>query len=222
MLIFNEFFQHLDYSSLLYIFKKLSKELKYPFMKIVILALLIFAFTGCTKPSNQDVPIDPTKAYTIKYDLNDQVVITRVSNDTLHLNFNQKINFLVDPVEYRHTWALHLVQGFTNSYLNNLHFDAIANSSGYAHDWVPINLNDVEPSQKIISDTTVNGIQYLKVTLTRIFEFYSVFSDQQAAINEQNTLLQINTDAVLYSAFYSYNNVNSLSNNITVKIVYIK
>jgi hypothetical protein len=195
---------------------------KTPNMKRYLsIALFALAFSACTK-NNKEVPIDPTKAYTIKYDVQDQVVKTTVDKDTLRLDFNQVVNFLVDPIEYQRSWALHLTQDFSNSYLNGLHFTALANSAGVATDWVPINLNDVHPSQKTTSETTVNGTRYIKVTITRLFKFVSVLSSNQAAIDKQNALIQDKNQSVAYAAFYSYNDVYSLPNNNVSKIVYTK
>jgi uncharacterized protein YcfL len=189
-------------------------------MKKTILALLtIFALAGCTK-QNQKATIDPNKAYTMKYQSNDQIVKMRVSNDTLRLDFHEQIDLLVDPKEYANTWALDLIEDFSKSYLNGLHFDALASAAGYAHDWVPINLNDAAPGQKTSTNVTVDGKQYVKVTISRVFEFYNKLGSNQAAITQKNTLLQTTTDVVTYKAFYSYDNVYSLSNNGTFKIVY--
>lgn len=195
---------------------------KTPNMKrILSIALVTIIFSACTKNS-KEVPIDPNNPYTIKFDVSDQVVKTTVDQDTLRLDFNQVVNFLVDPTEYQRSWALHLTQDFSNSYLNGLHFTALANSAGVATDWVPINLNDVHPSQKTTSETTVNGTKYIKVTITRLFKFVSVLSSNQAAIDKQNALVQDKNQSVAYSAFYSYNNVYSLPNNNVAKIVYTK
>jgi hypothetical protein len=195
---------------------------KTPNMKrILSIALETIIFSACTKNS-KEVPIDPNNPYTIKFDVSDQVVKTTVDQDTLRLDFNQVVNFLVDPTEYQRSWALHLTQDFSNSYLNGLHFTALANSAGVATDWVPINLNDVHPSQKTTSETTVNGTKYIKVTITRLFKFVSVLSSNQAAIDKQNALVQDKNQSVAYSAFYSYNSVYSLPNNNVAKIVYTK
>lgn len=195
---------------------------KTPNMKrILSIALITIIFSACTKNS-KEVPIDPNNPYTIKFDVSDQVVKTTVDQDTLRLDFNQVVNFLVDPTEYQRSWALHLTQDFSNSYLNGLHFTALANSAGVATDWVPINLNDVHPSQKTTSETTVNGTKYIKVTITRLFKFVSVLSSNQAAIDKQNALVQDKNQSVAYSAFYSYNSVYSLPNNNVAKIVYTK
>jgi hypothetical protein len=201
--------------------KTLAKY-KTPNMKrILSIALVTIIFSACTKNS-KEVPIDPNNPYTIKFDVSDQVVKTTVDQDTLRLDFNQVVNFLVDPTEYQRSWALHLTQDFSNSYLKGLHFTALANSAGVATDWVPINLNDVHPSQKTTSETTVNGTKYIKVTITRLFKFVSVLSSNQAAIDKQNALVQDKNQSVAYSAFYSYNSVYSLPNNNVAKIVYTK
>ncbi|SHF31584.1 hypothetical protein [Flavisolibacter ginsengisoli] len=189
--------------------------------RILSIALVTIIFSACTKNS-KEVPIDPNNPYTIKFDVSDQVVKTTVDQDTLRLDFNQVVNFLVDPTEYQRSWALHLTQDFSNSYLKGLHFTALANSAGVATDWVPINLNDVHPSQKTTSETTVNGTKYIKVTITRLFKFVSVLNSNQAAIDKQNALVQDKNQSVAYSAFYSYNSVYSLPNNDVAKIVYTK
>jgi hypothetical protein len=195
---------------------------KTPNMKRYLsITLFALAFSACTKNS-KEVPIDPNNAYTIKYDVKDQIVKTTVDKDTLRLDFNQVVNFLVDPTEYQRSWALHLTQDFSKSYLNGLHFTALANSAGVATDWVPINLNDVHPSQKTATDTTVDGKKYIKVTITRLFKFVSVLSSNQAAIDKQNALVQDQSQSVAYAAFYSYNSVYSLPNNNVSKIVYTK
>jgi hypothetical protein len=189
--------------------------------RILSIALVTIIFSACTKNS-KEVPIDPNNPYTIKFDVSDQVVKTTVDKDTLRLDFNQVVNFLVDPTEYQRSWALHLTQDFSNSYLNGLHFTALANSAGVATDWVPINLNDVHPSQKTTSEVTVNGTKYVKVTITRLFKFISVLSSNQAAIDKQNALIQDKNQTVAYASFYSYNSVYSLANNDVTKIVYTK
>lgn len=189
--------------------------------KMILPVLSVVLYASCAKPAKETPPIDPTKSYTIKYNNPDQVAKTRVSNDTLRIDFYQKINFLLDPTEATYTWSLDLIQDFSKSYLKDLHFDAIANTAGvYAHDWVPIDLNTVAPGQKSISNVTVEGKKYTQVTLNRVFEFYNKMGTHQAALNQQTALLQNNTDVVIYKAFYAFNNTYSLSNDASFKIVY--
>ena len=186
------------------------------------ISFFLFILAGCTKQNEADVPIDPNNPYTIKFEVADQIAKTTVDKDTLRLDFYQLVHFLVDPIEYKRTWALHLAQDFSNSYLNNLHYKALANASGVATDWVPINLNDVHPSQKTATDTTIDGKKYVKVTLSRLFKFYSPLGNQQAAIDKQTTLVQTTNHTVKYDSFYSYNDVYSLPNTKVVKITYTK
>lgn len=189
-------------------------------MKKMIPALLIFAISSCTKPKEKP-KVDPNKRYYMEYvQKNDQSVKLKVVNDTLRLNFYEKITVLVDPNDFANSWAMHLIEDFSKSYLNGLHFDAVATSAGYAHDWVPINLNDAAPGQKTSTNVTVNGKQYVQVSISRLFEFYNVLASNQAAINQQNTLLQTTTDEVTYKLFYSDGNGYSLSNDASYKIAY--
>lgn len=195
---------------------------KTPIMKhLFVITVLLATLVSCTKESTEE-PLDPNKAYTIKFDMNDQVTKTRVSNDTLYLDFQQKLNFLVDPTEYSRSWALHLTQDFSNSYLNNLHYSLLAGSGIMANDWVTLNLNDVHPSQLSESQATVNGQNYTKVTLTREFKFYSKLASAQAAIDKQTALLNTTSETVEYASFYSQGDVYSVPNIATAKIVYQK
>ena len=192
--------------------------------QVFVLFALILLYTGCTKKSNGGgtPPIDPTKQYTIKFDVNDQVAKTRVGNDTLYLDYTERVNFLVDPSEFANSWALQLQEDFTKSYLTGLHFSALSEANIYATDWVSQNLNNVHPSQKSIVDTTVNGKKYTKIRLERMFKFVNVLANQQAAIDKQNTLVVNNTDSVKYASFYYYDGIFSLPNTITSRILYTK
>jgi len=190
-------------------------------MKKMILALSILTtvVVSCSKP-NEKVKLDPNKQYYMRFQTNDQTVKMRVSADTLRMDFYENIVVLVDPKDYANSWAIHLVEDFSNSYLNGLHYDAYASASGYAHDWVPVNLNDAAPGQKTSTNVTVDGKQYVQVTVARKFEFYNKLGTNQAAVNQQNTLLQTTNNTVTYKAFYSDGSGFSQSNNGTFKIVY--
>lgn len=188
-------------------------------MKTTTFVLALLVIVGCSKP-NDKPKLDPNKQYYMQYETNDQVVKTRVSNDTLRLNFYENISLLVDPKDYGNSWAIHLIEDFSKSYLSGLHFDALASAAGYAHDWVPINLNDAAPGQKTATNVTVNGTKYVKVTISRLFEFYNKMSSNQAALNQQTTLLQTTNHTVTYKTFYSDGNGYSISNDGTFKIVY--
>jgi hypothetical protein len=191
------------------------------FMKQLIPALLVIAIVGCTKPKQEPV-FEPNRAYAMKYQLDDQIVKTRISGDTLHLDFYENVNLLVDPNDYSGSWALLIEEDFTKSYLNNLDYYAQATPTVYAHNWVPSNTNDVAPGQKTVSNVTVDGKKYVKVTIARVFEFYNVMSSTQTAINQQNVLLSTTTDNIGYKTYYMYNGGYSLSNDANLKVVYTK
>jgi hypothetical protein len=191
------------------------KSFLFPFASLILLV-------SCKKNSTEDEPLDPNKSYTIRYEVSDQVARTRVKGDTLRIDFNQRVNFLVEPSEYRRRWALHMTHNFSSSFLNNQRFSALANASGYANDWLPINLNDVHPSQISSEEVIVDGRKMVRVTLSRLIEFYSVQGSGEAAIQKQNALVQSSNETVAYSAFYSYGNVFSIPNNATVKITYTR
>jgi hypothetical protein len=190
-------------------------------------ALLMLTIASCSKQSSKDdnttPPIDPAKKYTINYDLNDQIVKTSVTNNTLNLDYYEQVNFIVDPSEYGRLWALILTEDITKSNLKGLHFSALNEEGTYATDWVSQNLNNVHSSQKITIDTTIGDKTYKKIKISRIFKFISPFTNQQAAIDKQNDLItNAKNDSVSFSTSYYYSGVYSLPNNGSTKIVYTK
>lgn len=193
-------------------------------MKQVITgALFILFLAGCKKESGDNTPpIDPSKQYSINFELTDQTVKTRVTNDTLHLDMYEKLSFLVDPVEYNYSWALHMIEDLSQSYLNNLHYSCLSQLNVYAYDFRSDNLNHVHTTQKSVSDTTINGKKYVKVLLQRTIMFFSVHADNQAAIAKQNELLSAQNQTVTFSSFYVYNDVESVPSKTTAKVVYTK
>jgi hypothetical protein len=188
-------------------------------MKQLIPTLFVFALFGCSK-SNQEPVFQPNRAYAMKYQTDPQIVKTRANGDTLHMDFYENVNLLVDPSEYSGSWALIIEENFNSSYLNGLEFWAQATPTVYAHDWVPSNTNDVAPGQKTVSNVTVDGKKYVKVTIARVFEFYKILSSPQAAVNQQNVLLQTTTDKVSYKTYYMSNGGFSLSNDATLNLTY--
>ena len=185
-------------------------------------ALFVLVLAGCKKSDNTP-PIDPNQKYTINFELNDQVVKTNVSHDTLFLSMFEKMYFLVDPTEYSYSWALHLQEDFSNSYLNNLHYTCLSDENVYAYDFRTENLNNLHPSQKSVSDVNVNGKNYKKVLLQRTVQFFSVFTNNpSAATAKQNELIGTQNQTVRLSAFYFYNDVSSSPNITTAKLVYTK
>jgi len=190
-------------------------------MKQLIPALLALTVFSCSKPK-QDPVFVPNRAYAMKYQSDDQVVKTRTNGDTLHMDFYENVNLLVDQSDYSGSWALIIQEDFTNSFLNKLDFNALASPAGYAHNWIPANTNDVAAGQKTVSNVTVDGKKYVKVTIARVIEFYSILNSSQAAIDKQNALLQTTTENVGYKTYYMYNGGYSLSNDATLKIAYTK
>ena len=188
-------------------------------MKTLSIALLAFVTFSCGKPQVA-AKVDPNRKYYMEYQTSDQLAKMNVSNDTLRISFKQNIVFLVDPADYANSWAIHLIQDFSQSYLGGLHYTALASSAGYSYDWVPINLNDAYPGQKTVANVTVNGKNYVKITICRAFDFFNKMGTAQAAVNEQNTLLQTTNNTVTYKAFYSDGTGYSISNDGTFKIVY--
>src|SRR5947209_7512910 len=108
-------------------------------MKPIITALsFVIVFASCQK-QNGDVAIDPTKKYTRTLNLSDQVVKTSVSNNTLHMDYYESANLLVDASVYHRTWALHLKEYYFKSQLSPFHFQSLSEDNTVTNDWVADN-----------------------------------------------------------------------------------
>lgn len=190
------------------------------FFKFALLILI----AGCKKESAQktDPTIDPTKTYKMDFDVTNQIVKTSVEHNTLHLDWYENVNFIVDPKEYGGLWAVFVKEDFSKTNLSGLHYTALNEYGSYATDWVSQNLNNVHPTQKSIVDTTINGTTYTKIKLTRALNFTSKFSSAQAAIDKQNALLQVKNDSISFSCFFYYKGVYSLGNGVTTGVNYTK
>lgn len=186
--------------------------------------LVILLLAGCTKNAGDNTPpIDPSKQYSISFEVNDQTVKTSVTHDTLHLDLYEKLSFIVDPTEYAYSWALHLQENLAQSFLNNLNYTCLTDQSVWAYNFRTENLNNVHPSQKSVSDVTINGKKYKKVLLQRTIQFFSVFTNNPAgATAKQNELVANTSQTVTFSSFYVYNDVSSAPNTTTAKLVYTK
>jgi hypothetical protein len=189
-------------------------------MKHLITALItIAAITSCQKP-NADDRIDPNKKYTRTLNFSDQVVKTSVDGSTLHMDYYERASLLIDPGVYKKTWALHLKEGFAGTQLAPYHFTSVTEDNTTAFDWVADNLNNV--SRKTVTDTSVDGQKFKKVSVDRVLNFVGNFSNQQQALDMQNKLLQTQTDYITFSSYYYSNGVTSLADSASAKLTYIK
>jgi hypothetical protein len=203
------------------------QTIKTPAMKkFAAYTLFLLIFSGCSKQSgdatSRNEPIDPNKKYSISFEMEDQQVKTSVSADTLYLDFYEKVNFLLDKSEFNSTWGIGKDQDFSKTNLDKLHFTALAEYGNIAYDWVTLNLNNTHPSQKTVSDVTVNGKQYTKVSLSRVFHFFNPLQDNAAATAKESSLLSVKTDSVKYTVFYFQDNINSQPSTVTRAITYSK
>lgn len=189
-------------------------------MKPIFTALsFVIVFASCQK-QNGDVAIDPTKKYTRTLNLSDQIVKTSVSNNTLHMDYYESANLLVDASVYHRTWALHLKEYYFKSQLSPFHFQSMSEDNTITNDWVADNLNNV--SRKTVKDTSIDGKAYVKVSVNRVVNFFNTYNSAQEAVDMQNKLLQSQSDSVIFSSFYYYNGITSLTDSSSAKLTYTK
>lgn len=189
-------------------------------MRYLITAFVILmVMASCQKPSGE-ITIDPTKKYTRTLNVNGQIVRTSVQNDTLHMDYYESADLLIDPAVYHRTWALHLKEYYNKSQLAPYHFVSLSEDNTYAYDWVSDNLNNV--TRKTVKDTSIDGKAYVKVSVNRVMNFFNAFSSPQEAINMQNKLLQSQSDSVIFASYYYYNGVTSLADSSSARLIYTK
>lgn len=184
------------------------------------LSLLLFS---CQKGSENGTPtLDPTKSYSIKVEAPAQTVKTSVENNRLKLDHQAVTKILVDPLEYTRSWAIVLEENWEGTFLNGLDYTCLNEFGTYAFNWRASNLHHINTNQKSVSDVTYEGKKMKQITVTRTFHFYKDFPNQQAAIDQQNQVLQRQNEAGKFRAFFTYNGVSSLPNVANGSLQYIK
>lgn len=192
--------------------------------KVFTYAALCITLASCQKGAgdNSTPPIDPSKSYSVSYEIPDQIVRMKIENNTLKMDHYEKVHILVDPVEFSRAWALSLDEDWNGTSLYNVDYVAMNEFGTYAYNWKAGNLNNVHPSQKSVIDTTVNGKRFKKVKVERIIQFFKDYPTQQAAIDRQNALLQVRGEQAKFKSFYTYSGVTSLPVIGNGNLIYIK
>jgi len=149
-----------------------------------------------------------------------QIVTTSVSGTNLFLKLDENVNLIMTAAGYNQTSAIHLLENFKNSSLAGFDYTTVGQDGNTILNWVDDNLNNV--TTKTITDTLINGQSMVKVNVNRVFTFFKVYDSNQLAVAEQNTLLVITNDTIVFTNYSYYNQVNYPESSITAKVVYVK
>lgn len=184
---------------------------------LVLGCLLIITIASCSKKDDATPQVSSTtlgtkstvttsssaskdSTFKIGFELPSQIVTTKVSASTLTMIYTERVNLLVDPTEYDSSWALHLTESFTNTFLSAYDYTTVTKEGNVTTNWVDDNLNDVILQGKV--DTTINGVKKVKVKVQRNFTFVKQFSDAATAATTNAALLNRKSDVINFTSFY--------------------
>jgi len=174
--------------------------------------------SGTDTGSNTDPSIPA--AGTIKLDIADQIVTTKVSDNTLYLNYTETVNLTLNTDDYQKSSAVHFKEDFSKSVLVNFNFTWVNKDNQVATNYIDDNLNNVVI--KSASTSTVNGKQLTKLVLERVIVFSKAYKHQDLAIEAQNDILKQTNDVIGFSSYYYMNGKNTDATSTTAKVVYNK
>lgn len=211
------------------------------FMKTVLpLMLIAVMLWGCSKrndvkPANATHTADsaiaamPDTAKKLTHDdsihmvafiIYAQKVNTSVSGSTLLLSFDENVNLFLLADAYKKVSAIHLKEAFNKTQLGAFDFTTLNQDGQTTLNYVDDNLNNVK--FKSIGDTTINGVQVVKVNVRRTLTFSKVYNSNQLATDQQNLLLGKTDDLITFSAYTYYNQKNYPVTGAVAYLQYVK
>jgi hypothetical protein len=213
-------------------------------MKLIFTTILIaFTLASCSKKSDvkpnstadggktsSTIPGDSTTTgskltaddslHMPGFGVSTQIVTTSVSGTNLFLKLNENVNLIMTAAGYNKTSGVHLLENFKNSSLAGFDFTTVAEGGNTTLNWVDDNLNNV--ILKTVTDTVINGQSMVKINVNRVFTFFKVYDSNQLAVAEQNTVLGISSDTIVFTNYCYYNQTNYPQSSVTAKVVYVK
>jgi hypothetical protein len=194
-----------------------TKNMKY----LALVVLLISAMASC-KIDNV-APLTAQTADTSSHHIGiiaaSQVVGTSVTGTKLTMIYNENVNLLIPKTGYSQSWAVHLTEDFSASALSAFDYTTVDASGDVDFDWVDSNLNNIGPA-KTITDTTINGRQYVDIHVQRPFTFSKSYTDAQLADNEQTTLSAKTTDVITFSSYIYFVGINYPQTQVSIPVTY--
>ncbi len=169
----------------------------------LVLFLGLAVFTGCKKsgvgPSNPK-PIDTDALiHEIKFSAPAQYLAVSVSGTKLTIIYYENVTLLIPAQGANLSFAIHLQEDFSNSYLATLHYTTVDAYGDVDHDWVDDNLNNV--TAKTVKDTTIAGAKTTKITVQRPFIFSKDYETNQAAVLGEDSIMNRKTDKIGFASF---------------------
>ncbi|MFC0517017.1 hypothetical protein ACFFGT_22600 [Mucilaginibacter angelicae] len=187
--------------------------------KTDIIPEVIKGANGSNTGTNTDTSTGTSTA-SIKLDIADQVVNTKVSNDTLYLNYTETANLILNADDYQKSSAVHFKEDFSKSALSKFNFTTVNKDHQVATNYLDDNLNNV--AIKSASTLTIDGKQFTKLVLERVIIFSKAYKQHDLAVESQNQILGQTGEVISFASYYYTNGKNSDPITATATIVYRK
>ncbi|MDB5150022.1 MAG: hypothetical protein JWQ57_4042 [Mucilaginibacter sp.] len=187
--------------------------------KTDIVPEVIKGAAGSNTGTNTDTSTGTSQA-SLKLDITDQVVNTKVSNDTLYLNYTETANLILNSDDYQKSSAVHFKEDFSKSGLAKFNFTTVNKDHQVATNYLDDNLNNV--AIKSASTLTIDGKQFTKLILERVVIFSKAYKQHDLAVESQNEILTQTKDVISFASYYYTNGKNSDPITATATVVYRK
>ncbi|AYL97227.1 hypothetical protein [Mucilaginibacter celer] len=161
-----------------------------------------------------------TASAPVKLDIAIQEVNTKVSNDTLYLNYTEKVNLLLNPDDYQNSSAIHFKEDFSKSSLANFSFTTVNKENQLATNYLDDNLNNV--AIKSASTVTIDGKKFTRLVFERLIIFSKAYKQNGLAVEAQTNIMKQTSEVIGFSSYYYINGKNSDTTKTTATILYKK
>lgn len=141
----------------------------------------------------------------ISFNLKDQVVKTKLSNNTLTLTYYEDMALVLRSDSLQKAWSVIFKEDFSTTELNKFNYYAINKDGSTSTNYRESNLNNLAITKK---DTLVSNVPMTRVSFTRTLIFTKAYTSATEALNEYTFLLSAK-ETIAFSVFYVFNGYNS-------------
>ncbi|EHQ25694.1 hypothetical protein [Mucilaginibacter paludis] len=197
-------------------------------MKIFLyLAIILFTLASCKKlytvqvlntDSRQGISSLATSSNVINFDIQSQVVKTKLVNNTLTLTYNEAITLLLRSDSLQRAWSVRFDEDFNATELRKFDYYAVNKDGSTTTNYRESNLNNLAIKSK--TDTLISNISMTKISFTRTLVFTKTYTGGTDATNEYQYLLSAK-DTIGFSAYYVFSSGNSAAYSDKTNLTYI-
>ncbi|WP_462264909.1 hypothetical protein [Mucilaginibacter sp.] len=198
----------------------------------VVLCLIA---AGCHKTTggDGDMPatqsFEPTKQYDVRFRADAQKVVVdrykdyqtnQVLDSVLLMTYYERITLIVRSDDYAQAWGIRFNESFKGTALDGVLMSTYNKEGMQVYDYLESNLNNLTLQSK--TDTVINGSNYTNLKINRVLYFYQYYLGGKTAADQALNALLKRRDVITHSAYFTYNDQNSVPVTGTTDIVYTK